>query len=243
MPDFHDIISKTLDDAGVVLAADIFMDTEGENNCYAFIEISRDSEGKQVPTNYALRRIAEKLKGRGISITFVHVESEQEDIQGTLKNALFRFFPEDVRNAFFSSAGNGITVWVEPKRLLEPNVQSSICEKIADILQTLDIRLEAVRFTTNENLPTVSACLRFIKIKSPVCQQELHAELVNKGFDIPSPVWLSRVLDKLRKSGSVIRQQDENFVLTLDGLLRLGSSKHRSSHDIVRALDIARRGN
>lgn len=236
-------ISDELTESGIGLVGDPVQDASEENRFYVFIKITRNKLGFQRPSNYKLRRLSENFEKRNLHVAFIIVGDEGENVQATVKTILFRFFPDIVRNTFVASEDKGgVTVWVEPKKILTSKEEDTITSKTKDILQVLGIRLDAVKITSSENLPTRTACLNSIRLKSPLTQEELQMALIERNFHIPNEDWLSRMLDKLRRAGFILRRENGQFVLTLSGLRSLGSAKNGRSPDISRALDIARRG-
>ncbi len=234
-------ISDELAASKIVLVGDLVRDLSEGKKFYAFVNVSRDKKGAQRPSNYKLRRLSESFEQKGWQVAFVLVENDREDVQGSVKTALFRFFPDIVRNAFVSYNDKSITVWVEPKKVLTNAEEDALTSKTEELLQVMDIQLEAVRITSSENVPTRTACLNAIRLKSPVTLQELQTVLTERGFHIPNIEWLSKMLDSLRKFGVILRRKNGQFILTLDGLKSLGTAKNRRSPDISRALDLVRR--
>jgi len=217
---FDEVIS-----AKVNLVGKLVQDASEENKFYAFVQVTRNKMGFQSPSNYKLRRLSESFAKQNIQLSFILVENGREDIQGTIKTTLFRFFPDIVRNAFISPEDQGVTVWVEPKKTLTREEEEAVASKVNDVLQVLEIQLDAVRITSSENLPTRTACLNVIRLKSPLTQEELQVALVGRGFHIPNEEWLSKMLDKVRRTGFVSRRKNGQFMLTLSGLRSLGSEK------------------
>lgn len=235
-------ISDELAASGINLAGNLVRDASEENKFYAFVQITREKEGAQRPSNYKLRQLSENFAEKNIQVSFILVEHESEDLQASIKATLFNFFPHIVRNAFVGFDDKSATVWVEPKKVLTSEEEEAITSKIGELLKIMGIRLDAVRITSSENVPTRTACLNSIRLNSPLTQTELQIALVKRGFHIPNETWLSNMLDKLRKAGFAFRRKNGQFTLTLSGLKALGSAKNRRSPDIARALDIARRG-
>lgn len=217
----------------------LLQDPSDQDKYYAFVKIARDPDGRQYPSNFKLNKISAQLNSKGVELSFVLIEDENQDLQASVKTALFRLFPELVRNAFASLHDEKITVWVEPKVALNRVQKTNIEKTIVSFLAFINVKLEAVHFTSSENIPTMTACLNVIRLKSPIKIENISDELLVRGFHIPNIKWLSKLLDKSRKSGLIIRKKDESFALTLSGLKALGSEKHRSSPDIRRALEIA----
>ncbi len=239
MNEIEEIIA-TLNEHKIKIVGDPVEDTSDKKSFYAFINVDRDKEGKQKPTNFQLRRVSENLAQNGIVITFIIIEKEAEDILATLKSALFRFFPEIIRNVFLSSEGKKIVVWLEPKKTLTKDQEYDVSSKVQSILDVLKVKLEAVKFTSYEIIPTRTACLNVIRLKAPLSQKNLQNELINRKFHIPGEDWLANILDGLRKSGNIIRKKDGSYVMTLSGLQSLGTAKNSKSPDVLRALEIGK---
>jgi len=241
MPDALEITNKLLA-SGVTLVGDLVQDAGDENKYYAFTKVIRDDAGAQRPSNHALRKITDSFNEVLLQVTFILVEDDREDILANVKAMLLRTFPEFVRNVFPTFGDQGVVVWVEPKKLLQPDEEATLISKSEEFLEFLNTPLVSFHITTTQNIPTRTACLNLIRLHSPLDQQRLRAELLARGFHIPSDDWLSNMLDKLRKADFILRRKNGQYTLTLFGLEALGSAKNRRSPDIVRALDIARRG-
>ncbi len=241
MPSPKDVEAE-LEESGLNLAGAVIEDAGNNGSFFAFVEIERGPDLKQTPSNYLLNLIAADFKKREINLSFVLVEKGSEDIQGSIKTILFRSFPEAIRNSFTTFDGNKASVWIEPKRLVTDNEEKEIEEKIREFLNILNITLASIRVTTSVNLATPTAVLRTLRIAAPVSGADLRLLLTAKGFVVPNEAWLSHLLDRLRKSQKVIRQKNGHYALTLDGLKSLGSEKRRNSPDVIRALDLSKRG-
>jgi hypothetical protein len=209
---------------------------------YTFVNVSRNRKGHQQPSNYALKKLAEELQVSGITIHFVLIENGAEDLKNSIKSMLFRNYQEALRNVFSTIDQHGVEVWIEPKKALTSDATATLTAELNTFLEHFRMRLKAVRFTTESNLPAQSTCLRVARILAPASLARLREELLKRGFHVPNDDWLSLTFDKLRKAGFVIRKKDGEYSLTLAGLKSLGSAKDRRSPDIVRSLALARRG-
>lgn len=238
----EEYILEVLKGDEIIPVGDLVRDVGEEHKYFIFIPITRSGTKPQTPTNYKLRQLSEQFERKDLHVTFLLVDNGNEDLQSSIKATLFRFFPNEVRNAFVASEEEGVTVWVEPKKALTKTKELSIVSKIENLVEALGCSLEGVRLTSTENVPSRTACLISIRLKSPISKEDLSEALIARGFHIPNEDWLSRVLDKLRRSGFVIRRRDGQFILTLLGLKSLGTAKNRQSPDILRVLDIAKRG-
>ena len=226
----------------LTLVGDLVFDASVENKIYAFIKIERSATGSQVPTNYHLRIASEAVSAAGAEITFVLVEDDRQDILANSKAMLMRQYPNLIRNVFPTFGSRGVVIWIEPKRILAKTEIEEMRNKSQQFLEFLKVSLESIYTTASENLPTGTACLNLIRVLSPVTQQMLRQKIEARGFHIPSDEWLAHALDKLRKAKLIHRSKSGLYTMTLQGLKALGSGKHRSSPDVIRALAMARRG-
>lgn len=208
-----------------------------------FVEVSRNADGHQKPSNLRLRRVAEDLAAYDVLVNFVLNDVSNMDLEAGLRATLIHAFPDFVRNAFLTLEADGGVVWVVPKGDAIRNSMDDISGRIAIYLENAGIRLSEVRLTVDENLPSRTAILNELRIAAPATQEVLAERLASKGFSSPPLDYLSRHLDALRKTSFVVRRKDGNYCLAANALKVLGTVKKRSSPDITRLLDLARRGN
>lgn len=234
-------IREILISHGIDLAGPIVKDDSDEMRSYAFIRATQDSAGKRIPSNFRLKQISDSLLEQNMHVSFIVTDNNIGSIEETIKSALMVSFPDLIRNAFISSPNRGALIWVEPKRFLSEADEAGIRKKCIDLLKVLGHSLDEVRFTSTENTPTRTVCLKCIRQNAPISKDKLAEALTNEGFHIPGGEWLPRMLDSLRKAGLVMRRKDGGFVLTYIALLNLGTTKGSGSPDIERALDLARR--
>ena len=240
MPDPTLIIAE-LNANEIKLVGELVKDVSTENRFYAFIQVNHDGTAQR-PTNHQLRKVTDSLNERGLMVVFVLIENDRGDILANAKSMLIRSFPDVIRNVFPTFGNRGVIIWIEPKKILETEQAAAIKIKLEEFLTFLESSLQEFYLTSAENVPTRTACLNSIRLYSPLSQGDLHTRLVKRGFHIPSDEWLSNMLDKLRKADFILRSKSGQFTLTLRGLKALGSAKNRNSPDIMRALDMARRG-
>lgn len=237
------VLKKILLEIGINHSG-IVQDTGVSEGFFVFADIVRDEVGKQTPSSRQLAYAQLQLESHGASVNFIIVDSGQADLLESVKSAVFLAFPDMVRNIFISFDKNEAVIWVEPKTTLEPAVSESVAVRISEILEFLKVPLRDIYFTNSDDvrLPTPTAILQSIRIKSPVGVDDLIGHLESRNFSVPSSQWINRILDRLRKSKKIIRQKSGTYILTLMGLSDLGTAKHRRSADVSRALDMARRG-
>ena len=235
-------ILQQLKAAGITVVGAPARDPAQQDKVYVFVEVSRNKRGQQKPSTRTINVQAKLLAEQGVKLEAVIVDEGLLDVEASVKTLLFKLFPDLVRNAFVSRSAKEVAAWIEPKIALNDQQEKEMQSKLKDLLAVMETPLESIRFTSLENVPTKTACLHLIRLKSPVSSEALVLALKNRRFHVPSEAWLSKRLDALRKSHLVLRKANGQFVVTLAGLKALGSGKGRSSPDVRRALDLARRG-
>jgi len=225
-------VTKYLVDSGLKLSGPIAR-RDGENSdLYAFVEVTRDEKGHQKPSNLRLSRLTKELLDDGIVVKFILNDVSNADFETGLRATLLHAFPEFIRNCFLSFDNDGAVVWIVPK----------IANRITIYLGNADITLSEVKLTVDENLPSRTAILSELRISAPTTSEHLAERLSEKGFSTPPIDYINRHLDALRRANHVIRRKDAHYCLTASALKVLGTVKRRSSPDIARFLDLARRG-
>ena len=210
---------------------------------YVFVEVKRDGRNHQEPSNMRLASIKTSLLELGYVIDFILTDGAQRDIEVSVRASLLHSFGALVRNSFLSTTETGVVVWVEPKLGLTEDQARDIKQTINRALSLFDISLREVRLTRDDKLPSRTACLTVLRKISPADTALLSHELTARGLTVPSPAWLTRLLDNLRKNGQIIRLKSGHYALTLAGIKGLGTAKNANSPDLSRLLDLAKRGN
>lgn len=241
MPSKSDL-EAMLRERGVVLAGPIVSTLEDNSTYLVFVKAKILDDGRRKPTSFTLNSITKAAVEIGFRVSFVIIDGEREDLDRSIKTMLVGKFPELVRNSFSTFNGKLADVWIEPKQVLEITQKAEIESGIVTFLSFLDMTAKSVNFTQADNVPTPTALLRSIRVLAPCSVDEITSALAKKKFTVPNGVWLNHAMDKLRKSGFVIRKKNGQFILTLKGLTTLGTSKNRLSSDVTRALAIAQKG-
>ena len=236
------LIEITLNSHEIAHSGQIAEDIFDENHFYVFVEVGRDADNYQVPSNKKLNSIKETLVKAGLNIEFVLTDSTRRNVEDGLRASMLHSFPDVIRNAFLSMQGASAQVWLVPKVALSSENLGLIREKISLYLQLFDISDFSVDVTSTANLPSRLNCLQVIRINSPTNIDVLISKLRHKGFTIPSEDWMSRMLDVLRKHGLIIRSKQGLYYLSLEGIKALGTTKGRRSPDITRMLALNRTG-
>ena len=232
----QDFLSKR----GVIAAGRIAKDVFKANRFVVFVDVQRDRENHQVPSNKLLNIVKEEIENEGVTVEFVLTDASQQDIEAGFRASILHSFGDFVRNAFLAIDGKSAVAWIAPKIRIETDIVPKIEDRTKLFLSNYELELSALEFTSDANLPGKFVCLQVGRLKSPFTVTELTQALLQKGFAVPSENWTTRVLDSLRKSGFVIRQKSGKYVVTLSGLKALGTQKNRRSPDIGRVLALAR---
>lgn len=234
-------IVEALQNQGLTLEGHIVSSTSHIPTYFVTILVNRDSDGRQIPNNRILHSIKENLTNERISVEFLLRYADSEQIESGLRATLLHSHIDHIRNVFVSFESRNADVWIEPKHVLEESDINSLRSRAQTFLELFELKLTNLSVTSDEVLPTKYAILTTIRILAPASLSALSVELGRRGFKIPSPDWLVRRLDVLRKSGNIVRLAGGQFALTRLSLHTLGTAKNRRSPDVGRLLALARR--
>jgi hypothetical protein len=212
------------------------------NRYLAFVLVNRDHRNLQVPSNGKLAAVKSVAAESGYDVEFILIDEDLTDVEAGARATMLHAFSELIRNVFLTVNKGNSDVWIDQKRELNSVEMEAIQKKLTVYLSGVGLKLSSISMVRNENVPSNTVCLKAIRLSSPVDASVLTGVLTKKGFDVPSLTWMNHKLDHLRKNELVIRLKNGKYVLSLNTLKVLGTSKLRSSPDITRMLDIARRG-
>ena len=241
MPDEMQL-EEILRKEGLLVSGCVVKDGLVDGVAYAFIEVKRDRNNLQTPSNKALAKIKHDLMDRGVNVDFILRDGARQDIEAGARATVRYSFDKVIRNLFLSEDGTLARVWIVPKSRVSDDVMGRVENTLKIFLEGVGLRLESVNLTGDENIPTKTACMRTIREYSPTESSRISAVLREKGFTVPSDDWMSRRLDSLRKGGLVVRLKNGRYALSSAGLKGLGTTKNKSSPDVARMLDLARYG-
>lgn len=234
-------IEKFLNENEFSLVGNVIEDPDVENGFTVFLRVSRDNDGGQRPTNFAISKAERQILAKEETITFVLINKLTEELNVNVKSMLMRKFPEEIKNVFTSINDNNAHVWIEPKKIMTPQETVVIRGELEGFLPYLNMKLGDFINISEMALPSPTFFLRIIRKFSPISTDEIGKKIQEYNFEYPSTDWLEKNLDRLRKKQLVARKKNGQYILTLIGLKMLGSSKDRRSPDIGRALDMAKR--
>jgi len=234
-------LERRLIAAGIPVSGSAIRDSEDGSSFHVFVEIRRDSRGRQEPSNVQLEVAREELRAVGVQIDFVLTDAMMRDAEAGLRATLLHSFGNVIRNSFLTRQGREAFVWVVPKRQLTEDELGEVSAKARILLRELGLELAHITPTTGENLPSKTRCLTMLRLLAPVSPEVLAAKLRVAGFVVPSDDWMMRRLDALRKAGQVVRLKSGLYAVTLLTLRGLGTVKGRESPDLSRLLALAKR--
>lgn len=206
-----------------------------------FIPTTLTTNGRRIPSGHKLGRLREQLKAKGINIEYVLTDGALFDLESGLRAALLMSHNNLVRNVFFQLKDRTGNIWIDPKKPLTPETKAQIKARASEYLKSFNLDAGDIVSTTEDNIPTITASLKIIRLLAPIEASDLASALSNANFVVPSEDWVRRRLDQLRKKGLVVRRNDGAYVLSLTGLRALGTGRGRASPDVVRVLALARR--
>ncbi len=233
-------IEAFLREQGVVLSGCIVGDYFERPRFYVFVEVSRGKNNLQIPSNLKLTEFRNEFVRQGIDIEFILTDSKQLDIEAGIRASLLHSFGSLVRNVFLSTNGEIANIWIVPKTKISNSDFTAIQKRIGVFLGNFGLEMGGLNQTSNENIPTKTACINVLRRIAPADLAKLGDALRKKGFTVPSEGWMAHMADSLRKSGLVVRLKSGKYALSLAGLMALGSAKNAKSPDISRLLDLAR---
>lgn len=240
MTDNLDIVA-VLEQEGISVVGKVIRDSVGSDHSFVYIPVSRNAEGHQVPSNRSLLHARAMLKERGIAVEFILNDAQSQNIEAGVRATLLHAFGDDIRNVFLSVGRGNADVWVEQKRPFDDVMRAAVAKKATIFLTEVELELRALLFTNDENLPGKLALLKAIRLTAPAANVHLKAELLKRGFSVPSDDWLKRKLETLRKSDSIIRLASGSYVLPTKSFDSLGTVRQGRSPDVTRLLALAQK--
>ena len=242
MPDESHIVRALVADSGIPLTGSIIKDARPGNHYFAIVPVTRGHDGRQEPTARRLEEARLLLGSQGYQVDFVLNEQQTVDIEGGLRAALTAAYGDSAISVAIAFQGKKAKVWVEmADAIMSEATVAAVREKIEVYFASFAVAELAIQISSQANLPSIVVCLRIIRKLAPVDSDSLGTAIQAAGFNVPSPEWLSRRLDAMRKSGRLVRLHNGTYTLTANALQKLGTTKGRTSPDVTRMLALARR--
>lgn len=235
-------IKASLQQIGIPILGAIIEDTSAPDHYFVHVSVSRDARNRRRPTNKQLSEARQMLASAGFNVDFLLVDLQTQNIEAGLRATVLHKHSTLARNVYMSVRGKSAYVWLDPKRSLDQSQLAGIGDTARQYLSGFGFELGSLALTTGQDLPGVLVCLRILRLLAPADLPALVHELVRRGFNVPSEDWLQRRLDSMRRSGQLLRLGDGRYVLTMEAIRKLGTSKDRASPDLTRLLALARGG-
>jgi hypothetical protein len=232
---FNDLVSMGLTPVGRVVE-----NPDKENSFLVFLRRSYDDEGNPQPSKRLISSIVKEFAKGKIGLVVAFLDEKAIRLNSAVAKMLSSKFPETVVNSVVSLEKEGGLVSVDLSDRASEEDIVGIEREIRELLGYLGAVNLDFNFSTPLPFPTVTACIGVVRKNAPITFDELIQRLIDAGFAKPSEVWLNGILDRWRRSGFLHRREDKHFVLTLEGLNHLGTSRDRNSPDNGRALAIGR---
>lgn len=235
-----DLIADLLRGMDIPLGGSIVAIPNIENAFFIPVAVERAGDGTSKPSKKNLLDAKSKMQEYGFITEFLIVDENTQDLEHSLRSSLLVSYPNLVRNAFLSREGNSAEVWIDAKKSIDSQEREGLSAHIAEFGKLFGLSNPKLLSLNDTAIATRFETLSAIRILAPVGCEKLRDDLVKRGFTVPSLDWVNRQFDLLRKSGLIARLHDRRYVLSLEGLKRLGTVKNRRSPDIQRLLALAR---
>lgn len=236
------LILKTLLQHDIPTVGTPFRGIQGGGSYVAHVAVSRDPSGRQTPSQKLLVQARQALLAQGLSLEYIIINQRYDFAEQDFRAGILASFSDDVRNVFLNAKGSGVEAWIETKTSLSASALMSLEKHIFEIGRANNLPRITMRLMSEEPLAAPFEILSVIRRLSPVNALQMCAELERRSFAVPSFDWVERKLDALRKAGLVTLIADRRYVVSAEGLHRLGTKKGYASADISRLLALARRG-
>ena len=125
MPSEHDVL-RSLREHGISHSGSVVRDAETEHAFFVFVEVVRNEENRQVPSNRKLDEVRQSLSAQGVTVNFLLSNPIARDIEAGLRATLLHAFGNDIRNAFLSVEKDAAVVWLDTKRDLLDQTKKSV---------------------------------------------------------------------------------------------------------------------
>ncbi len=121
-------IEQLLTDQKIPLAGPVIQDHAEPDRFVAFIFASPSDDQKKGPSQLTLSLISAAAEQRGIQLGFVLIDKKSEEFGGSIKTLLFTKFQNLIRNSFEVVNYRRASIWVEPKKRIDPIMIEEIRE-------------------------------------------------------------------------------------------------------------------
>lgn len=163
-----------------------------------------------------------------------------------LAEALQTTLGENLVDLTLASASKGsvdVVLFVDSEsETADPELQKAVKRKLTSFLESYDLGLNRHFFTElADGAPTPPQILRIVYQLAPVSPEDVAAALEAERIPPPTLRWLKTQLDSLFRLEMIIWEKPGHYSITAKGSTHLPARKGRTSPDILRALELARK--
>jgi len=210
---------------------------DSTNDVYVQVESSVNPDGTKAPSRKQLIQIKEEFSNLNLKLHILLSSKQEGQFEELLRGTLFLAFPDILRNVFCSLNVRQALVWIETKKSLSTELSAAIEKAAEKFCESQEFTFSGMVMIGEVDTPGKVAILSALRTIAPATVDALAARLSQKGFAVPSNDWLNRRLDSYRKSRNVVYSSDKKYILAIESLSSLGTSRKGSkSPDISRLL-------
>lgn len=227
---FDEVIVAAASKQGIILAARPSLVADGRT--YLVI-VDRETDRRR------LNAFLKVLRHQGVPIQIGFATVRDNAFEIAVRESVVMRFGEVIYDVSTSRSPSGTSVsitYYENEKIAS--------NEIRDHVQELSVLfgVEQLRLSIGEKSlkPGATEFLQLARVFAPVTCERMQEIIQDRGYPTPELEWINHQFDLFRKRGFLIRREDRSYVLTLPGLLALGSGKSKFSPDVRRVLDLAR---
>lgn len=188
-----------------------------------------------------IKMLLSDLRDRQIRVHLSFASVRDNPFEVAIRESVASRFGEAIYDISISTSPSGSAVSIthyESDRVSSEDIRNHVREMAALF------GIDSIRLSISERAlkPSVTEFLQLARVSAPATCEGLQDLIQQRGYPRPDLEWINHQFDLYRKKGFLVRRDDRSYVLTLAGLLALGSGKGRYSPDVRRVLDLARAG-
>ncbi|UES56042.1 hypothetical protein GFK91_10740 [Roseibium aggregatum] len=238
MSNEEDLRSLVLE-SGLSLIGEPLTDPDVDGGSIVFV---RATEIEPTSAPKIINKLSRKLAAKGELVKIIAPNQGGEQIEAFLTASIKAHLPDVELDLTIAWGQSNAGIWINLSSPIPGDLKVKIETVIHRFLAELGIKSYIVKFKSEKNHPSPTACLRVLRRHAPCNAEALTRFLQLPSFDTMSLAEVRRFLDTARRKGQVIRRGDGRYILTLQCLMELGSSRDRFSPDVSRALALRRLG-
>jgi len=235
----NDKLAVFLQERKLSLCSPIIYQNQDSEKAIAFVYTSYDSNGIQRPSERKLTGIKKDVEEIfKLEIDFVLQNQRLVELEQSLRVKLLERYKDVIETSFTTFNSGGATVLIIPQREIDEgeSFESELKQFIKDFFSASKVKFKNVHIRNKVKTISKTACASIIRRYAPIRGEDLAKKIREQGFDLPSEAWLPTMLNDLQSNSIIFKKQNGSFVMTLDGLNRMGTAMSRQSPDVRRML-------